>query len=204
MSGSSVGYGVVSDLLFAALSERLAPDVALEHVAPRGRSLESVLGRVQYGPLIVETPLFETDCTIEALRERLETVPLMMISRDPIGNVLATAHTLGCTQLASMSETVEEIVRKVRGFVLGTLTRLPPLPTRHTAARVSDSLSDRLTHRQLEVARCVAEGLTNREIATRLGVSVDTVKEHVAAALQRTTCTSRTQLGVLIAKAGLA
>jgi DNA-binding CsgD family transcriptional regulator len=36
-----------------------------------------------------------------------------------------------------------------------------------------------LTRRELEVVRCVAEGLTNEEIAKRLWIEVPTVRKHL-------------------------
>ena len=46
------------------------------------------------------------------------------------------------------------------------------LPKRKSAAGPS------LTPRQLEILRCVAQGLTNRETAHRLKISVRTVEVH--------------------------
>lgn len=40
--------------------------------------------------------------------------------------------------------------------------------------------SPRLTERQREVLACVVEGLANKEIASRLSVSLQTVKWHVS------------------------
>ena len=36
-----------------------------------------------------------------------------------------------------------------------------------------------LSKREAEVVRCLAEGLTNREIADRLGLSQHTIKNHL-------------------------
>jgi len=41
-------------------------------------------------------------------------------------------------------------------------------------------LIDRLTHRELEVLELLAQGLSNRTIASRLAISDQTVKFHVA------------------------
>jgi DNA-binding NarL/FixJ family response regulator len=61
-----------------------------------------------------------------------------------------------------------------------------------------------LTHRQVEVLRLLADGLTNNEIASRLVVSVRTVDTHVAAILGKLAAPTRrdaarraTDLGLL-------
>jgi non-specific serine/threonine protein kinase len=51
-----------------------------------------------------------------------------------------------------------------------------------------------LTARELEVARLVAEGLSNPAIASTLFVSVATVKTHVSHILQKLALDSRVQL----------
>jgi DNA-binding CsgD family transcriptional regulator len=58
---------------------------------------------------------------------------------------------------------------------------------------------ERLTGREREVMRLVAIGLTNGEIARRLGVSRSTVVEHVARAMEALGATSRGQAAALLA-----
>ncbi|MFP2907694.1 response regulator transcription factor, partial [Pyxidicoccus sp. 3LFB2] len=50
-----------------------------------------------------------------------------------------------------------------------------------------------LTARELEVLRLVARGLGNQEVATALGVSLPTVKTHVARLLSKLGAASRTE-----------
>jgi len=54
--------------------------------------------------------------------------------------------------------------------------------------------ADGLTAREQEVARLVADGLSNKEIAARLQLSVRTVESHVRHALTSTGLANRTQL----------
>jgi DNA-binding NarL/FixJ family response regulator len=61
----------------------------------------------------------------------------------------------------------------------------------------------KLPRRQQEVAGCVAEGLTNEEIARRLVVTPGTVDNHVEAILRRLDLRSRTQVGVWAVERGL-
>ena len=51
-----------------------------------------------------------------------------------------------------------------------------------------------ITDRQLEVARLVAEGQTNAEIARTLGISVDGAKYHVSELLTRLGLTRRREI----------
>ncbi|MGH0029942.1 MAG: LuxR C-terminal-related transcriptional regulator [Myxococcota bacterium] len=60
-----------------------------------------------------------------------------------------------------------------------------------------------LTPRQLEVLEAVAGGLTNRDIARVLGISLSTAKAHVSAVLKALDVTNRTEAIGLLARLGL-
>lgn len=66
------------------------------------------------------------------------------------------------------------------------------------AASGTTALSDR----EREIATLAAEGLTNREVAARLGVSIRTVESHVYHARTRLGLADRAQLIALVAPAG--
>ena len=53
-----------------------------------------------------------------------------------------------------------------------------------------------LTAREAQVLRHIALGLSNREIGLSLGISVETVKEHVQNILRKIDATDRTQAAV--------
>jgi predicted ATPase/DNA-binding CsgD family transcriptional regulator len=75
------------------------------------------------------------------------------------------------------------------------LGQVPP----RTAARSDDSP---LTRRQREVAQLVAEGLTDREVAARLSISVRTAESHVEQILARLGFRSRAQIAAWVAASG--
>ncbi|MFM8539049.1 MAG: response regulator [Planctomycetaceae bacterium] len=61
-----------------------------------------------------------------------------------------------------------------------------------------------LTPRELQTLRLIAMGLSNREIADTMGISVETVKEHVQNMLRKTSLHDRTQAAVWALRNGLA
>jgi PAS domain S-box-containing protein len=71
---------------------------------------------------------------------------------------------------------------------------------RVSAARTE---SNRLTARQQEILRMLAGGLSNREIATQLGLKTGTVKNHVATILTKLDVSDRIQAAVRAAELGI-
>ena len=73
---------------------------------------------------------------------------------------------------------------------------------RAPAPVISDALA-RLTERQIDVLRLIAAGLSNKEIALRLGLSPATVKSHVAAVSAGLGTSNRTEAAIKARAAGL-
>ena len=73
-----------------------------------------------------------------------------------------------------------------RGLREDGIEHVPPRPRASTQANPAG-----LTNRQLDVARLVARGFTNAEIAERLFISVKTADHHVSAVLMKLGLTSR-------------
>jgi DNA-binding NarL/FixJ family response regulator len=65
---------------------------------------------------------------------------------------------------------------------------------RQAARPTESSAPDRLTDREVDVLRCVTEGLRNKEIATRLEISENTVKFHLRNIVEKLHAVSRTEL----------
>ena len=88
--------------------------------------------------------------------------------------------------------------------VEGFLVLDPGLAGRVMPARERpDDLVETLTPREWEVLQLLADGLTNRAIAQRLGISDHTVKFHVNAVLGKLGAQSRTEAVVRATRLGL-
>ncbi len=82
------------------------------------------------------------------------------------------------------------------------LARIGELPELQGEPR-RQPLVDPLTHRELEVLRALADGLSNREAADRLYLSEGTVKNHVTSVLAKLGVRDRTQAALRARELGL-
>jgi two-component system, NarL family, nitrate/nitrite response regulator NarL len=55
-----------------------------------------------------------------------------------------------------------------------------------------------LTAREIQIAKAVAEGRGNREIAAQLGITEQTVKNHLTSIFQKVGVASRLQLALAV------
>lgn len=89
-----------------------------------------------------------------------------------------------------------------RGSALGSAVRAQALAGQcggvHTPALRLAGEPLPLTSRESEIAMLIGEGLSNREVAERLTLSVRTVESHVYRAMSKTGTTSRSELGALL------
>jgi DNA-binding NarL/FixJ family response regulator len=87
----------------------------------------------------------------------------------------------------------------VAAKVLARIGELAELP----GEQRRQPLVDPLTHRELEVLRALADGLSNREAADRLYLSEGTVKNHVTSVLAKLGVRDRTQAALRARELGL-
>jgi two-component system, NarL family, response regulator len=77
---------------------------------------------------------------------------------------------------------------------------VPPPVAKALASRAPNS---DLSHRELEVLEQLVAGKSNKEIATKLGITEATVKSHVSTILLRLNVGDRTQAAVSALRRGL-
>jgi DNA-binding NarL/FixJ family response regulator len=97
------------------------------------------------------------------------------------------------------------LVGTIRGVADGQ-TVLDPVISQRVIDRGADRVApvpELLSPREMDVLGLMAEGLTNRQIATRLWISEATVKSHVSHILAKLGRTDRTQAIVFAMRAGL-
>jgi NarL family two-component system response regulator YdfI len=68
---------------------------------------------------------------------------------------------------------------------------------------IEDEFSEEITSREADVLRMLAEGLVNKDIAARLGISEHTVKFHISSILDKLGASTRTEAVTLGIRRGL-
>jgi DNA-binding CsgD family transcriptional regulator len=94
-------------------------------------------------------------------------------------------------RIATEAETLDDLVQHT-----GDVLVMQAEPT-------SDGVEEALTARELEVLELLAEGLSNRSTAERLGISEHTVKFHISAIYGKLGASSRAQAIRRAARRGL-
>jgi DNA-binding NarL/FixJ family response regulator len=100
----------------------------------------------------------------------------------------------------------EDILEGIRAVSRGESPLHPRAARELLTARHSGPAGERvpqLTGRELEVLRLVRQGLANKQIARRLGISERTVKAHLTSVFQRLDVADRTQAALWAERNGL-
>jgi DNA-binding NarL/FixJ family response regulator len=187
----------------------LADDHGLMRAGTRA-ALESeggfeVVGEVQHGAQVVPVtgraapdvvlldlrmPGMDGLGCLERLQARHPEVKVVMCSVSADPDLIAGAFRRGACGYILKTINPIDLGSAIRQAVEGTTYHALGLPTidDNTAPRAAG-----LTDRELEVVRAVARGLSNRDIAAELWVTVQTVKFHLTAVYRKLGITSRTE-----------
>lgn len=130
------------------------------------------------------------------------SAPVVVLSENadavPIGGAIRASLPLN----ASSSEIVAAVIAAANDLTVFTQAQV----RRWFRARESmhrDALVESLTPRELQVLKMLADGLGNKEIAVRLGISDHTAKFHVTQILGKLGATSRTEAVAIGIRQGL-
>src|SRR6476661_9992159 len=134
---------------------------------------------------------------IEATRAIADAVPtakILMLTVSDEEEDLYEAVKAGATGYLLKEISIEEVANAIRAVVTGQSLISPSMASKllsefNNLAKKADEKqavpSPRLTDRELEVLKLVAQGMSNREIATELYISENTVKNHVRNILEK-------------------
>ncbi|MFZ4733832.1 MAG: LuxR C-terminal-related transcriptional regulator [Pirellulales bacterium] len=166
-----------------ALARKLGPDVVL---------IDAIL------------PGVDSFDVVRKLRSTVPDAKLLVLSAVDNPTYMARAHAAGATDYLLEELSADDLVTAVRNAAAGKppgkgsryTTFLSQLENRESPGPAAG----KLTPREQQVLRHISLGLPNKEIASSLAISVETVKEHVQNILRKMGLKDRTQAAVWAAQ----
>jgi DNA-binding NarL/FixJ family response regulator len=127
---------------------------------------------------------------LEAIRRQGLPVKVVILSAFGDGGSLQTAWEQQADGFALKTDPPRQTVATIRNVAHGQIVF--PRAVRQSAGQTTELLG-RLTGRERDVLRLLADGLMNAQIAERLSVQESTVKFHIQNIFQKLGVTNRTE-----------
>ena len=154
------------------LAERLAPDVVL---------------------MDIEMPELDGIAATAKITANHPETRVVMLTTFPDRERVTDALDAGAIGYLLKDAEPDEVVRGVRAAAAGHSPLTPKAAAAMLSSRAARHPAEDLTEREREVLGLVADGMPNKLIARRLGISERTVKGHLTHIFQRIGVTDRTQ-----------
>ena len=159
--------------------------------------------------ILVDLPI--PDASFTSTAAGLDQAGVAVVALTDEVDAIWTARVLraGVRGLVSRQSTPAEIHLAIQAAGSGMVLMDPDLARTLVARRGANTsegtleVVEELTPREIEVLRMMAEGLGNKEIAVRLGISDHTVKFHISSILAKVGASSRTEAVTIGIRMGL-
>jgi DNA-binding NarL/FixJ family response regulator len=205
---------LVADHHVAAVAgvRHLLADTEIEVVAEAGDGSRAVELALTVGPDIVlmsvRLPQEEGLSALARIKQARPDMPILVTACDYHPGELAQAHSLGASGFLLKDFSGERLAAAIERVAAGGQTWSREEVRRVTGVLTSNRLAAGagvpLTRRERDVILCLTRGQTNRQIAEELGISCETVKEHVQHIIRKIGVKDRTQAAVWAVRTGLA
>ena len=135
--------------------------------------------------------------------------PLVVLTDNTENAWVAEAFGSGMRAILPRGATSEEMITAIQATAAGLVALHPHVlhsmlsPILPGEGPESDPSEQVLSPREIEVLRMAAEGLGNKEIASRLGISDHTVKFHISSIFAKLGASSRTEAVTVGIRQGL-
>jgi RNA polymerase sigma factor (sigma-70 family) len=173
-------HQVVAEGLAALINDQSDMEV----VGTAGSVADSVTRAAELQPDLVLVDFRLTDGTgadaAAAIRQLRPDTKLIFLTREDSDAARIAALEAGASAFIHKSRAAQEVVDAIRTVAQGgTLFTPRSIAQLLNSRREVEAQLERLTPREKEVLRLMAEGMPSREIASRLGISYTTVRTHI-------------------------
>jgi two-component system, NarL family, response regulator DegU len=150
------------------------------------------------------------------IKQRSPNIGVVCMTSNPDDNQLFSALKAQAVAYISKEITGEQIAETIRRVARGehpineSLTNRPKLAEHVlqqfqelTSKSEAEAYISPLTPREIEILEFIAKGYLNKQIAAELGISEQTIKNHVTSILRKLNANARTEAVVVAIKQGL-
>ena len=175
------------------------PDLVMVGEASSGVEGIRLCQELQPDVVLMDLVMPEMDgvTAIKAIHEAQPEVKIIALSSFSEDKLVRTALMAGATSYLLKNVSADRLADAIRATHTGLPTLSPEVKSilleLEPPGSPSSPALEPLTPRELEVLVCMAAGLTNAEIAQRLGISQYTIKGHVSNILGKLGVNSRTE-----------
>lgn len=149
-------------------------------------------------------PVMDGITTTAEIKQRWPVVEVVAVTSFLEEEKIRAALEAGATGYLLKDADASDVADAIRAAVAGEVHLDPAAAKALTASlRAPKTAGDNLTPRERDVVILIAEGGTNRQIATRLGVTERTARTHVSNILGKLGLASRTQAAMWAVHHGL-
>jgi DNA-binding NarL/FixJ family response regulator len=136
---------------------------------------------------------------IGELRRVAENIRILVLTNYDEDDYIFRALKAGAMGYLLKNSPQEEIIHAVE-MVHQNQSCIPP----NIAKRLTEAIArEELSHRELEVLKLAADGLTNKAIADRLFISAKTARNHITSCLLKLGARDRTEAVTIAVRRGL-
>lgn len=202
---NSIGVLLADDHLMVrvGLSSLIKSEPDLKVVAEAGNGREAIdlflLHRPDVALLDLRMPIVGGIEATAAIHEKFPDAAVIILTTYDGDENIYRALQAGARGYLLKDVLRDELIRTIRAVHSGSYT-VPPAVAGRLAQRVSGT---DLTRREVEVLEGVARGLSNKELASALGVSESTIKYHINLILSKLNAADRTQAVTIALRRGI-
>jgi DNA-binding NarL/FixJ family response regulator len=201
-------YVVESQRLFSkALCEVFALDPAVVVVGDSHRVDAETLIRANPDLIILDLDgAVEVTSGLDICRQAVPHTRVCVLSMRPHTELMQSCLAAGAKGYIVKDSTPAELVRAMKMIADGETYvdhRIAGALLRKRSLTNGRAEIDELSMRETEIVRLIAEGLSNKEISARLGLSEKTVKNHISRIFAKLNIGARSQAAVHAIRIGL-
>lgn len=175
-----------------------APDMELVGAATSGKAAIALIRELAPDIAVVDISIPEMtglEVVRPVVREQPEIKVLVLTLHDETMYVRQSLEAGVCGYLVKRSA-ADELIRAIRAIAAGGIYLDPVIAGKALGPQATRTISghSELSDRETEVIRLIAQGFSNKEVATRLDLSVKTVETYKSRAAEKLGLQTRAEI----------